>query len=246
MCSIGVGIGVGLGGGSGAIAPDSAGLTAWLEDQSALSVSDVNTWTDKSGGARHFSGTTAKPTWEATGGPNGRPCISFDGVDDFLVSSTATSTLITDTAYTVYVVIKVAQADVDTDAVAPYNDDCIFFDTSGRAGCGLSQPTGGYLIRSFNDDGTDDQVNGAMSDNAWIIIRQRHLDGTLYQKRGANAEDSTASGTSVALGANIRIGNYVTAGKELKGRIAAFLFYNDGAIHAATEAYLASRFGLPI
>ena len=49
----------------------------------------VGTWADLSGNGHNVTQATngARPVWKATGGPGSKPCIQFDGTDDFLASA---------------------------------------------------------------------------------------------------------------------------------------------------------------
>ena len=49
----------------------------------------VGTWNDLSGRGHHVTQSTngARPVWKATGGPGSKPCIQFDGSNDFLASA---------------------------------------------------------------------------------------------------------------------------------------------------------------
>lgn len=49
----------------------------------------VGTWNDLSGNGYHVTQTTngARPVYKATGGPGSKPCIQFDGSNDFLASA---------------------------------------------------------------------------------------------------------------------------------------------------------------
>lgn len=65
-----------------------SGCLAWYRG-SSLAVSDgaaISQWDDESGNARHLlqAAGSKQPLYRATGGPNSRPCIEFDGTDDFL------------------------------------------------------------------------------------------------------------------------------------------------------------------
>jgi hypothetical protein len=61
----------------------------WLRSDTVTIDTGVNPWPDLSGNSRHFSQSTPglQPTYLATGGANGRPGVSFDGSDDFLLST---------------------------------------------------------------------------------------------------------------------------------------------------------------
>jgi hypothetical protein len=72
-----------------------ASLALWLDadDASTLTLngSTVSQWNDKSGNARHVSQATAanQPTLTASG-LNGKPVVTFDGVNDRLVTASTT------------------------------------------------------------------------------------------------------------------------------------------------------------
>ncbi len=68
-----------------------AALLAWwdAEEQSSFTLAGglVSAWRDRVGGASATQGTTAaKPAWSAAGF-NGRPCVTFDAVDDELLAT---------------------------------------------------------------------------------------------------------------------------------------------------------------
>src|SRR5262245_13524936 len=91
-----LGIGLSLGVGrrvlSTAEPPPLLTLTApvlFLDAAAIVGVADVGTvttWPDRSGNGNSPTQATStkRPVWSATGGPNGRPCVTFDGVDDYL------------------------------------------------------------------------------------------------------------------------------------------------------------------
>jgi hypothetical protein len=74
--------------------PDELGasLALWLDAEDTASItlngSTVAQWDDKSGNARHVSQATAanQPTYTASG-LNGKPVLTFDGIDDFMSMS---------------------------------------------------------------------------------------------------------------------------------------------------------------
>lgn len=71
-----------------------AGLSLWLDasDARALGLSSgvVDTWRDKSGNGRDFTGSsTARPAWSADGLATGKAGITFDGTDDILTRAEA-------------------------------------------------------------------------------------------------------------------------------------------------------------
>jgi hypothetical protein len=65
----------------------ASGLVYWLRADGGITIATgVATWADLSGaGNNHVQATTTKqPAFAAGGGPRSRPCVTPDGVDDFL------------------------------------------------------------------------------------------------------------------------------------------------------------------
>ncbi|MFM6669887.1 MAG: hypothetical protein ACKPJO_07110 [Dolichospermum sp.] len=75
--------------------PSQISTALWLDADDAntitLNGSTVSQWNDKSGNGRNATQATAsnQPTY-TTNGLNGKPVLTFDGINDFLVSSTGT------------------------------------------------------------------------------------------------------------------------------------------------------------
>lgn len=64
------------------------GCVAWLRaDLGVTTATGVSSWADQSaGGSTLAQGTpSAQPAFSASGGPDSKPCVSFDGVNDFLL-----------------------------------------------------------------------------------------------------------------------------------------------------------------
>ncbi len=80
------------GGGGGASTPATilgANLIQWVRaDQGRTIVTGVSQWDDLSGHAAHFTqaSTVSQPAYNATGGPNSQPCITWDTADDYMDS----------------------------------------------------------------------------------------------------------------------------------------------------------------
>jgi len=71
---------------------DISGCALWLDASDASTISDtagaVDQWDDKSGNARHFTGTTTSRPTTGTRTQNGRNVLDFDG-NDFLLGNAA-------------------------------------------------------------------------------------------------------------------------------------------------------------
>ena len=81
-------------------------LVLWLDGTSVQTAGNsVTQWNDKSGNDHHFVAETPanRPTFLPTGGPGGKPAVSFDGVDDRLGFANFP---LDGNAYTIYFVYK--------------------------------------------------------------------------------------------------------------------------------------------
>jgi hypothetical protein len=65
----------------------AASVLQWCRSDLGITIgTGVSAWADQSGNGRHYTQGTgaAQASYNATGGPNGRPSLLFDGTDDFL------------------------------------------------------------------------------------------------------------------------------------------------------------------
>ncbi|MCA1764548.1 MAG: hypothetical protein LC664_16370, partial [Flavobacteriales bacterium] len=106
---------MGFGNADGSEAPagyEQPRLLLWLDgsDVNTTSGNEVVQWNDQSGNDHHFTTSAAanRPTFQATTGPAGTPCLSFDGVDDRLVCSDFE---LGSDAFTIYYIIKTNDGD---------------------------------------------------------------------------------------------------------------------------------------
>jgi len=96
------------------IAPPSSAPVLDLQADAGLGLADndpVSLWGDQSGSGNNATqGTGAnQPTFKATDGPGGNPCVLFDGTTDFLVLPDITSQ-----KYTIFSVLKPADSSLHT------------------------------------------------------------------------------------------------------------------------------------
>ncbi len=99
----------GIGNGSGAATPDGRPqprVLLWLDGSNVETAGTaVTKWVDKSGNGHDFvpDAATNQPTFLATSGPAGTPCLSFDGTDDRLV---CTNFEFPSSGYSIYFIVK--------------------------------------------------------------------------------------------------------------------------------------------
>jgi hypothetical protein len=112
-----------LGGGAAvpAFSPtDITGLKVWYRADAITGVADggaVATWIDSGPLANNAAEATNRPVYRATGGPNSRPCVEFDGINDKLTSGSNLG-LSGNVVTTVFVVFSVANTTTEYGVVS--------------------------------------------------------------------------------------------------------------------------------
>jgi len=223
-----------------------SGLQLWLKaDALALADNDpVTTWTDSSGlGHDYTQGTAAnKPTYK-TAILNGEPVIRLDGTNDYL-DGPASSTLISASARTVFVVGKTAVFSVANPSNAP-GAPCFLLDVDTYHGRSTdSLPSNQFHASHY--DGAHKLVSVA-TDTSFHYWTERHESGTLYLSQDGGAEASIAAGNVQVLTALTRIGTNSGSTLFLNGDIAEILVYNvalSAGDRTSVQGYIESKYAL--
>jgi len=152
----------------------------------------VTQWNDLSGNGHHVTqaDTSKAPTLEATGGPNSRPTMTFDGTDDFMASA---AHWWGSDDITVIAVYKVANATRDAAEILISRSNTTTDERQWQIVAGLGSPT--FALRSdANGNGTVSHFvlasNGAKSTSYQII-------SSIYP--GANDWQTLINGSSASL-----------------------------------------------
>lgn len=213
----------------------------WLDAADASTItlngSTVSQWRDKSGNARHVAQATAanQPTYTANG-LNGKPVLTFDGINDFLQA----------TSFTVSRIVSVmVVASTNNTAQNQY-----LLDESNSATYG-----GGLSIR-FATTGSvrfwgQDVI--AITDIAGVIQGAASIIGGVENNSVRNAflngvsSPNSIPGTSTRNALNPRIGHSNLLGGFLDGIISEIVL-TDSALSTTDrqrlEGYLAWKWGL--
>ena len=216
-------------------------LALWLDAADASTItlngSTVSQWNDKSSNARHASQATVanQPTYTANG-LNGKPVLTFDGVNDFLQATSFTGSRI---------VSVMMVASTNNTAQNQY-----LLDESNTAtyGGGLSirfAPTG--IVRFWGQDVIQvTDISGVIQGAASIVggvennsVRNSFLNGI--------SSPNYIPGTSTRNASNPRIGHSSLLGGFFDGMISEIVL-TDGALSTTDrqklEGYLAWKWGL--
>lgn len=210
-------------------------LKLWLRADS-LSATPVASWQDKRGGANPtFAQATGglQPTWSATA-MNGRPGVTFDGIDDVLRSTDSISGSASD--YTIFLAID----SNDTPTV-----DSFMFDTD--------PPLGGERLVLAHNRATDLYFSGVawvgtadVTETVPLVLSYSLTSGAgVVYKNGVLAEGGLAY-TPTSISTLVALGGWSGgAGSNFKGVIAEVIVY-DLALSAnkrvLIENYLRSRY----
>ena len=192
----------------------------------------VGSWTDDSGSGNTLTQANAanKPTYKATAGPGGRPCVRFDG-GDYLFKATTT---ITPSPITIFAVLKPS-------------------DGSPRTICSGDTNSAQYRTNSLKQDllkaGVAD-IGSSTTSLSTVAFQQINMtwNGTTVTYRLSGANDGSATNAQTLTG-NIRaVGVSIGVISELfLGDICMVRIYTSvltGAQIATVEAEILARWGV--
>jgi Concanavalin A-like lectin/glucanases superfamily len=174
-----------------------ATLVLWLRaDLGITIVTGVSQWNDQSGSANHVTQATgSKQPTVAAADINGKPALAFDGTDDVL--SKASTTLITSSAYSIFMVNKLNANGGDT------------------ATLGITDASTGLFVRQFatGERGTTHALVADLKDAAATTSYERWAfvfsTGATPEFRVNGTAQSLSAGTTLitpAAGAALSIG----------------------------------------
>lgn len=228
----------------------------WLNDTS--SVTDDGTghcsqWSDISGNARHFVQATAsqRPAIVADG-QNGRPMLTFDGVDDWL-SGTATCAALTNNIAELSI-FAVANPTPSATYKRIVNFSVGGTSSGGRAALALNSNSFDAAQRR-SDVGSAANALIAQSDSAWRIIQSEHnwtaatvaarIDGgsaTTTDTGQGSGNTAATNSYKVEMGGTIDVGGQYVASSFAEVIVLAYV--PSDADRQQIEGYLAYRWGL--
>jgi len=264
--SLTLGLGLGLThqrpatGGEAPFSPDDIpGLALWLDasDESTIDDStaspDVDSWTDKSSNGTVFSTVTTsrKPHTGAT--VNGLNAISFDGVDDLMVASSAAS--LTGTEGNFFIVYKVGNV-ADTQCLLSSSDTA-----TNNKWITFQHRTSVRTIQQRDNDAAELMESDTAPVLDEVVLVMNSSDGSSYTMRrngasegftvgnGSNNGDwfgDTTARDNIAVGSLRRIGptNFLNAD------VCEILVYDGVSLSSGeidqVEEYLADKWGITL
>jgi hypothetical protein len=232
--------------GGGAFDPTTiTGCTEWVSaDQPSLSSfvnnDPVQIWTDRVTGTRTWSQATLanRPLFK-TGGPNGKPYLSFDSTDVMGFSNTS-SVLLANTGYTMFVVIRPQRNGGASLGSAPH----LFVIGAGQGGMALKNDGSnrfGFWQRSGGSDGTFLGSTSTYTQNVWYVAE------FWYDATNINIKVNNDTTTSTARGGTSFAGTPSIAILSLTSDMAERITYNVdiGSTNRDTvRNALATKYGL--
>ena len=240
---------LGLSGGTGAWNPKALDATFWLRGDLGVTQSSnaISAWADQSvNGITVTQGTAgAKPTYSATGGPNNKPCVTFDGGDTLTALTIAQTTVFGASAGTVGIVMNPTGG---TGGVIP----CMWYQTVNSNNMYLYLNTASNTIKfEYGDDTNGNSTSTLMTVDAWhyyVITCVNSTTHTAFKDGVADGNSPFTVTSSVLSSANgtIDIGSYGGA-VAFTGAIAEIVWFKTAlgtADGTALGDYFAARHGL--
>ena len=218
------------------------GLTLWLKNTISGSDGDVvGSWTDSSPLAHNLTQSTLgnKPTLRLAV-KNGLSVVRFDGVDDYMDTAAATSTIITATAMGAWFVYT--PKSFNSNAAQGYNNEDIWTNvTRGDVSLYLKSNSGSPQV-GFESAGAQHVLLSATA-NSWYVTHLRHDSGTIYISNNGGSEASTASGSTTVTNP-LRLGGNFDASQCAEFDLAEVVFFNfapNAAEQSAMLSYLNTK-----
>lgn len=218
------------------------GLALWY-DAGSLSLADgagVAAWRDSGGGRDAVAAGTGRPIYRAGGGPDGRPCIEFDGSPNALaIPAAALSGL---AAGEVWIVLRDA-ADPPADGIR-----CCPYGLGGSLAFSHIPFSNGLIYDDFGSTAR----KGAIAHPAGALARWSLYSATsapgLWSNRLAGVPLFATTDNTVGWSPAPQIGCSVSPSlTSYTGRIAEFVLLGrvaTAAEEAATAAYFRAKYGL--
>jgi hypothetical protein len=150
---------------------------------------------------------------------NGHTAPDFDGTNDYLINTTAISTMLSASAWRMWALIYIDAIAIN-DAAA-YNNDTVICDTGAFWGIHLRANGGSPLLYAYQWDGAEKKVTENITTGAWHLVQARFDGSTLYVRLNSNGTQSVAAGNISTTTGTIVCGAGSGAGaKPFNGRIA--------------------------
>jgi len=245
--------------GSSLWTPAKIATAVWLDASDSASLTTVSNrvseWRDKSGNARHATQTndSYRPTYSASAF-NGKPGLSFDGVDDYLVTP-ATISGADFTLAAAYAPTEIAIASSEGDAIASLSAAGVeangYFHLIYRSD--ITNKLRWLTTTNGSDGGLSTAYLSATATTAPVIATAwRSPTETALALNGevqSNASDMEGGGSAVYANARVGVGTYFYAPLNYSGNIKiGEILVLIGAASLMTrqrlEGYLAHKWGL--
>lgn len=228
-----------------------SGATFWADGTASSlpgladlgAVGSSTNWIDRVTGTRNFAQPTSadRPTLHQTGGPNGQPYVSFDSTDSVPTCSVSSSTLLSNSGSTFFIVIRPQRDGTTTDQFMPH----IFADGGGQVGIGLgrngSNNKFSFYWRSGGVTGPFLESTTNFSQNTWYVV-ECWFDGSSINLRvnGDTMVSTSKGGTGLGFTPGLGI-------QALTSDLAGFYTWNEdiGSTNRDTfRTQLAAWFGI--
>lgn len=213
-----------------------AGCKGWYDAANTSQTVDgsaVATWYDKSGMGNHMSQATGtnQPTYRATGGPNSKPAVETDGIDNFM-SGAISGGFSVSTCIVVMKMLAWVSDGIPVSLHTSAGGSAIWMRTATPT---LAMYSGGAYTPARSDWQVNQWGVGSFVFNG--ASSRFDLDGNT----GTAANPGTAAGDRVA------IGGYTAAANLANIQIAEIILYTSvlsDADLSSVEAYIAKKYDI--
>lgn len=197
----------------------SADQPQWAGFADLQAIGDAShRWEDRTGSGRYWEQPTgsAQPILHLTGGPNGKPYISFDS-NDLLGFSNGASTILDVDGYTMFMVVRPQRAGSTNGTEGGPN----IYTNFGYVGTALFSTGGDNKFSAYNYTGTYNRANSTTNYvvNTWYIVEVWYDNTNINIRVNGDATSSTATGNPLSLADTAVLGLSVPCEMDYAERI---------------------------
>lgn len=184
-------------------------LSTWTGALYTLTSGTISSLHDQSGAGRNSGQPGASGLRPAltNAGVSNRACASFDGTNDYLVTTATMDDFID--AGAGYIISSAIIDTIGTNAANTWQNDAIWADSGSIVGVHLKSAN---TIHGYNFDGTDDKTTEAVSTGTAIVVEWWHSGGNVNCRVNGGTTQTVASGNSTSLTGTMYFGTAQGAG----------------------------------
>jgi hypothetical protein len=223
----------------------SADQPQWAGFSDGQAIGDAtHRWEDRTGSGRYWEQGTAgaRPTLHLTGGPNGKPYISFDS-SDHLIFSNGASTILDGDGWCMFMVVRPQRAGSTSGTEGGPN----IYTNGGYVGVALFSSGGNNKFSPYHYTGSYNRANSTTNyvTNTWYIVECWYDNTNINIRVNGDTTASAATGNPLSLADTASIGTATPCEMDYAERI-TYDSNISSTDRDSLRASLAAKYGITL